>query len=105
MMTPASILEAAADYMEVHGWTQGVSENSSGEVCVHGAIMRGAGVAITYGDMDLQPLLFEAERIFGKVVRYRRVHEWNDIVCESKYEAIEALRLAAKLAHEENREE
>jgi hypothetical protein len=95
MMTPAEILESAADYMEIHGWTQGVLEMGSGEVCVRGAILR----------MDMlyvnEIAVARAEKILSKVVGYSRVHVWNDNICKSKYEAIDALRLAAKLAHEE----
>jgi hypothetical protein len=34
----ATDLEAAADYIDDHGWTQGMLENQDGQVCLRGAI-------------------------------------------------------------------
>lgn len=100
-VNPASILEAAADYMEVHGWTKGVSENALGEVCVQGAIWRGVGVnmhAHPGYDRNLHRLFKVAEKTLCKAMDTTATAAWNDLICKSKYEAVDALRLAAKLA-------
>jgi hypothetical protein len=101
-MAPYEILEAAADYTETHGWTRCVAENAQGEVCLQGALWRGAGIRI-YEDVDVDLLdsIHAAEKVLSSVIDNHWIAMWNDLTCKSKYEAVDALRLAAKLAHEQ----
>lgn len=72
----------AADYMEKHGWCREVFVDVDGAVCLAGAIREsGSG---NYG---------ATSRLYCFLGR--DIHEWNDNVCQSKQQAVAALRAAA----------
>lgn len=76
------LLLRAADYMQKHGWCVGGFENAKGEVCIFGAIMKTGG---RYTDASWRLNCYLDEHSTS----------WNDIVCQSKEQAVAALRAAA----------
>jgi hypothetical protein len=103
-MTPADILEASADYMEVHGWTRLEAISENGEVCMYGAfyeVTNSLPENSLSEYMDAYNQIREAYACLYKALEGYQIAEWNDHVCASKYEAIDMFRRAAKLAHKE----
>ena len=81
------ILLNAADRLLRHGWCQGYLSDGSGRNCMVGAIQKSAAAHVEgYG---------EAFRRLSDYLRTVAIVDWNDTVCKSKEEAIDALRAAA----------
>lgn len=88
-MTPADVLDAAADQIERHGWAQLVFDAKDGSRCVLGAINRVVGS--TYIQRDRSKELLWA--YIGQSPMY-----WNDKPGRTADEVIETLRKAAAAA-------
>ena len=72
-------MEAAADYIGEHGWTQGIMKTADGKVCLTGAVMY------------CRPQVGD-EQIIVQVLRYRkRAEQWNDEDGRTAIDVIEVL--------------
>lgn len=87
-MSPAEILEGAADLIERDGWCQGHAMNDAGEMCLMQALVFTAS-----GMCEFHKL----RRILGHAID-EPIVEWNDRPGRTKEEVITALREAAKMA-------
>lgn len=106
-MTPAEVLDGAADYIEEYGWTQG-SESSSAPGCP-----TCAGIAIDVaakdGD-DVHPAWFAAMDFLCRVIGTpgdpgaASVIEWNDTPGRTQAEVVTTLRTAANNARKAEQE-
>jgi len=47
-LTPADVLERAANYMDAHGKCNGMLQSADGRACIHGAISAAVGSAPMY---------------------------------------------------------
>ena len=83
------LLEQAADYMEQYGWCQGNYEKGEA-VCLAGAVLK-VGEGRTRGYRDVW------ERIEEAVGNKCNITTWNDSICKTKEQAVNALRKAARL--------
>lgn len=93
-MSPAAVLNRAADYIEAHGWTRGAYDRD-GRVCLLGAISKARSSAST------------PERLAGTLACMEALHRtigcrgtltrWNDAQ-KSRKPVIAALRAAAQAA-------
>lgn len=105
-MTPAEILDGAADYIEEYGWTQG-PESSSVPGCP-----TCAGIAIDLAAKDgdeVVPEWFAAVDFLRGVVGASRfgaggVIDWNDAPGRTQAEVVTALRTAADNARKAEQE-
>ena len=77
------VLLEAADIIEKRGWCRGAFDGPSGELCIVGAVLAATG---TGGPWQ------EAHR---RLMRLGRSMGWNDAICASKDDAVQALRSAA----------
>jgi hypothetical protein len=85
------LLLAAADYIEEHGWTQDVFQDSDGAVCLHGAINR-----VALSPALKQPAIDRLERYLSVGCKQRRDSmTWNDDGRRTKAQVLAALRGAA----------
>lgn len=87
----AAALEAAADYIETHGWTQGASIDGLGRVCASGAINRG-GECKAVVHNALREYLIESDAIgyyTGSIMT------WNDAPGRTQQDVTDGLRKAA----------
>jgi len=71
---PVQLLRDAADYITEHGWTRGVYERETGEVCTEGALLKEGSIGLNH----------------------RLGFAWGDELCGAKKEA--ELRLLRSLA-------
>ena len=83
-MELAEIYSRAADYIEKHGWTQGINESGLGEVCLYGALLH----SNTYPSAN--EALKELDKVLGG--RYAASAIWNDTPGRTKEEVIAFLR-------------
>lgn len=94
----ADHLDAAAAYIDAHGWTQRMRENAAGEVCAIGAIGRvwpyGWAAARKFGEY-----LESAGHTDGRSASY--VAEWNDRPGRVKEDVTAALQKAAAWTREQ----
>ena len=101
----ADVYDAAADYIEVHGWAVGETMTATGEVCMSGAI----GVSldpemVTPNGMHFTDISDVAWNTWFKLdaklsdvkLDGRAVSEWNDEFAGDQYEVINMLRDMAK---------
>ncbi len=91
------VLNNAAIYIEKHGWTQGVSENSAGQVCTLGAIERvtylpGKSTTLAYEEFEDAQNALEAYISRGAV-------DWNDSVRQNEEAVVATLRKVAEINH------
>lgn len=85
--TPADALDAAADYIEAHGWVQGRAYLEDGRACSAGAL----GI-VTRNDSNLYfPAISELEQEVSDEI----VH-WNDAPIREQWEVTTKMRHAAK---------
>jgi hypothetical protein len=83
----------AADLLEEKGWTQGSYWLKSGEMCLMGAMGRTLDKdRTTYGG---EPSVMAEQKLTALTGGYGIVG-WNDKVCQSKAQAVQLLRDAAK---------
>lgn len=104
----AEVVDNAHDYMLVHGWTRGTLSNTSGEVCIMGAVWNGTW------DHELRYVVTDAIDITlnsrpGVVVcrsglRTNCVY-FNDAQAESVDDVLELLRQTSKRLREVDRVE
>lgn len=96
MSSGDTVLEAAADYMEDHGWTRGQFERR-GRVCLRGAIS-----LVPRGGISVSGAITKLERYLH--LNYMQDHipsqgdiivNFNDDRCKSKKQAVRILREAA----------
>ena len=88
MDAAGKLLLDAADYMDRHGWCTKFFELEDGSVCLVGAIR-----AVTHPRAAV-----ERDRVLMRLKRHlgtSAIVDWNDAVCQSKEQAVEALRAAA----------
>ncbi len=98
-LTASDVLDAAADYIEEHGWVQGQYANLDGAVCVSGAIC-----AILTGDPCgyktgfKSPFRPSPEKIFLECnqIYTESIGDWNDAPGRTKEDVVSGLRLAGK---------
>lgn len=83
----AATLEAAADYIDEHGWCQNALKMPDGSVCAEGAICE---VSETY---DWQVQIYEVLRRHGCE---KGVYVWNDEPGREEWEVTDLLRSTAK---------
>jgi hypothetical protein len=81
------VLLSAADYLEEHGWCQGVNQKPGGAVCPEQAILVAAG-----GDLAIWGA---AINDLAAHLKEYSVTKWNDTRGRTKAEVIEAMRGAA----------
>jgi len=88
----ADVLDSAADYIERHGWTQGVLKSAAGKVCAGGAI-----VCLSSRDIKIAALSALASQL-GDHARSPliAVPYWNDAPDRTEQQVLDALRAAAK---------
>lgn len=92
-MTPAEILDKAADYIEEHGWVRDTYQTRTGEVCVLGAIglvCSGGQRLIAWDDQATRAL-----RDFIDLPHPSSLSAWNDKQVDG-VAVITALRQAAE---------
>jgi hypothetical protein len=88
-LTPAEVLDAAADYIRTHGWAQWQFKTCDGHVCALGAIYEVVG---GYGD---DRLAFDAaEDALIRTVG-QTIGEWNDAPSRTADEVMDTLMEAA----------
>lgn len=89
-------LERTADYIEQHGHTKGVLENSDGAVCAVGAVLKAVGCNVNV----YQPVVRAVELYIAppnvSFSAWRNVVVWNNAPERSPQEVIDAFRGAAK---------
>lgn len=78
----AVALDAAADYIDEHGWCQHTPNNEAGAVCIEGALCRVAGT-------------WEARWLLVKDLG-TAANVWNDMPGREQWEVTELLRDTAK---------
>jgi len=89
-MTVAETLNAAADYLEQHGWCQGQMFGPDDSVCAVGAIAE-----VTRADTDYDHYS-EALEVAMSYVGGGPVSQWNDAPGRTKEDVIAMLRAAAE---------
>lgn len=75
-MTPAEVLDDAADYIEEHGWCQGSLFSQTGSVCAEGALRKASGLRLSQpmGDNGVAHQAWDSlHRFIG-----RNIPTWND---------------------------
>lgn len=92
---PADMLEAAAEELEAHGWIRGAGINSSGQRCILNALS-------TITPSSQFGVYTAAREKLAAVVGTSAIVVWNDKICQSQQEAVDALLLAAKHWRMEN---
>ena len=115
-MERADLYDAAADYIEVHGWTVSkLEDTTTGEVCVSGAIGAVINPTLIRWDvghqstdtevaewqqatMALREFIKHLDDIVGtkNFGPTRNPIAWNNRIAKNKYEVIDLLRRAAK---------
>lgn len=96
---PADLLEAAADEIEVNGWTRGTLVNEQGQMCMRGALVKASGQSpylVMYNCYLNSPIQIDAENAVAAVIGTEFISTWNDRYCSSQAEAVDVLRRAAK---------
>ncbi len=95
--TAGEILLAAADIIERDGWCRHRLQDPLGRMCLYGAIIRAANERNRcsafpegFGIKRLEKYLFAGDKHPAL-----NIADWNDQVCNSKEEAVQALRRAA----------
>lgn len=89
--TTADILNAAADYIEEHGWSRYMGLTPEGRVCAAVAIIR-----VADGSVAAER---EALRAMGRYIGDVHIIDWN-VERASKERVILGLRAAAEIAEE-----
>ncbi|MFF4403658.1 hypothetical protein [Streptomyces sp. NPDC001404] len=104
---PAAVLAAAADYLQTHGWVQGMFRTKAGSVCAMGAIAavlpnqptrmihpgEKAALQALADHLDLKPAPGDTEPLAGHPGTL--VTHWNDHAVSHVTEVIAAMRSAA----------
>ncbi len=84
----ADVLLAAADYLEKWGWCQNAIRDSDGRACLLGAL----SLSISrIGKGNVVAAMNRLERHLKM-----SVDAWNDDICKSQEQAVDALRAAAQ---------
>lgn len=82
--TPADVLDAAADYIDEHGWTQNVYEDEEGACCAMGGILRVSDPDSAYFAEDA------LQRHLG-----RTIVQWNDTADQTAANVTHTMREVA----------
>jgi hypothetical protein len=97
----ATVLEDAADYIDVHGWCQRRAVDVSGRVCLVGAITRAAiagqgqrSFGVSGPAMGAVAAYLALHRDFWRGVEW--LPPWNDTRGRTQDEVTDTLRRAAK---------
>lgn len=89
-MTPATILNRAADRLEKPGaWGQGLPGRQGGAVCALAAIR---DAAETCSEANA------AQNVLRRLIDNRYIADWNDVPGRTQSEVVTTLREAAKMA-------
>lgn len=93
---PENYFRQAADYIRQHGWTQNTYENTAGQVCTSGALLKVTRsdmvVGHTYPGSDWTDAVRELNKFVAEPVAY-----WNDQPGRTEAEVLEVLdQLAEK---------
>ncbi len=88
----------AAEYIELHGWTQGTYKNASGEVCTAGALERVCAIdGSGYYPQENMDLYYATMDHFRRTVGVNAI-TWNDRLRRTKKQVLKLLRdLAADI--------
>lgn len=95
-MTPSEVLTAAADYLDAHGWIQGMSFAAYGGACAAGAIHRVVGNGKCLTDATRPPYTAAIEAL--QPYTDDGVVTWNDRRGQTKANVVATMRLAAQLS-------
>ena len=93
-MTPQEVLLGAADYLEEHGWCQGVMKDKQGRCCANGAMFE---VSVRGAPEEPKEYFFEAQELLMDYTGTRTVSNWNDAEDRTVEEVVSTLRKVALL--------
>lgn len=101
-MTVAEQLNAAADYIEEHGWCQNAYEDDNGGVCASGALREVGRQAFGPGGVGMFSVPYRlALTVVGRKLP-AMLCDWNDEPGRTKEEVVAMFREAAKQAEKED---
>jgi hypothetical protein len=106
-LTRAEVYDAAADYIEVHGWRRMGLRSPTGEVCIVGAIGMALDPALIVWEIGVpRPIVsdavreiwFELNSALGHYLPGAHINPvtWNNYSAKDAAEVIDVLRGAAK---------
>ncbi len=79
------VLLDAADYIDLHGWTQGELWNDKGNVCAIGSIL------------SVRANFFNKWRAAGHLSqKVGSITRWNDLQCSNSCQVINRMRITAR---------
>lgn len=97
-MKDYEVLEAAAEYIEQHGWIKYRASNNDGNVCTLGALASVCGWERSMNYSAVPRLLDyqEAQGLLQNII-HSSIGEWNDEPKRTEQEVLDTLQKAAKL--------
>lgn len=101
-LTPSELLTAAADFIEQHGWTQGMEQNDDGAVCTLMAVrLAGLGRTTAAVRADAERALKDiALELYGRPVS---VPVFNDLGCIDQADALAWMQKATAKLQEQGK--
>lgn len=87
-------LDACAEYIEEHGWTQHVMQTDDGKVCAIGAVRAVNGL---YGRITWTRLGLAQVKALRHTIGVSVISTWNDHPATTQHDVTDMFRRAAKM--------